>query len=188
MSLRHRRNLAGRLGLSLVEVMISLAISATLLTAIAAAFSASSSAIEANDNVFRASQAARVTMLHLLSEIRMGTIDPASTPTAMRLLTSGTASLKESGIASIPEDRTYRFDAAPNNRLVMVTNSITTDPDYTLTSNVDPAVSRFSYDTGTDASGAPIVERVNVTIAVKVGKTTVRLAGTASPRHYITSY
>ena len=71
-----------RHGLSLVEILISLAISASLLTAIAAAFSASASVIEKNDEVFRATQAARVTMLHLLTEIRQGTVGEMSTPTA----------------------------------------------------------------------------------------------------------
>ena len=49
--------------------MISLAISASLLTAIAAAFSASSQAIETNDQVFRAPQAARVTINQIITEV-----------------------------------------------------------------------------------------------------------------------
>ncbi len=57
-----------RKGLSLAEVMISLAISAMLLTAVAAAFTASSEAIEQNDQFFRASQAARVSMNQILTE------------------------------------------------------------------------------------------------------------------------
>jgi Tfp pilus assembly protein PilW len=48
-----------RLGLSLVEVMISTAISATLLLAAGGAFVASTKAIENNDRFFTASQAAR---------------------------------------------------------------------------------------------------------------------------------
>src|SRR5205085_1077278 len=59
-----------RKGLSLAEVMISLAISAMLLTAVAAAFTASSEAIEQNDEFFRASQAARVSMNQILTECR----------------------------------------------------------------------------------------------------------------------
>ena len=49
-----------RLGLSLAEVMISLAISSSLLVAVAAAFSSSSKAIENNDQFTRAAQAAQV--------------------------------------------------------------------------------------------------------------------------------
>ena len=167
-----------RRGMSLVEVMISLAISASLLTAIAAAFTASSKAIEVNDEVFRGTQAARVTMLHLLTEIRNGTIDPNSTAAAMRLITSGTG-----GVA--PDDRTYRFDATTGN-LLLITNMVTTDEDYPLARNIDLVNSTFVYDTGNGPNGAPIVERVIVKIAVKVGKNTIKLTGSASPRQYIT--
>src|SRR5213083_3082890 len=59
-----------RFGLSLVEVMISLAITSFLLVAVAAAYSASADAVEMNDRFFRATQAGRVTMNQLLTEIR----------------------------------------------------------------------------------------------------------------------
>jgi len=172
------KTLRRRRGMSLVEIMISLAISASLLTAIAAAFSASSKAIQVNDEVFRGTQAARVTMLHLLTEVRNGTIDPNSTSTAMRLITSGTG-----GVA--PDDRTYKFDTTTGH-LLLVTNLVTTDEDYPLARNIDLANSRFVFDTGTGPNGAPIVERVIVKIAVKVGANTINLTGSASPRQYIT--
>src|SRR3954470_14247930 len=57
-------------GLSIIEVMISLTISAFLLVAVAAAYSASADAVEMNDKFFRATQAGRVTMNQLLTEIR----------------------------------------------------------------------------------------------------------------------
>src|SRR4051812_7917059 len=59
-----------RRGLSIIEVMISLTISVFLLVAVAAAYSASSDAVEMNDKFFRATQAGRVTMNQLLTEIR----------------------------------------------------------------------------------------------------------------------
>src|SRR4051812_14624612 len=68
MSGRNNRQL--RLGLSMAELLISLAISAMLLTAVAAAYSASASAIEMNDQFFRASNSARVSMNKILSELR----------------------------------------------------------------------------------------------------------------------
>src|SRR5205085_1130645 len=59
-----------RRGLSIIEVMISLTISAFLLVAVAAAYSASADAVEMNDKFFRATQAGRVTMNQVLTEIR----------------------------------------------------------------------------------------------------------------------
>lgn len=171
-----------RRGMSLIEVMISLAISASLLTAIAGAFSASASAIEMNDQVFRATQAARVTMLHLLTEIRQGTVGETSTATDLKLITSGSGSV-------IGDNRTYRFTGAPDNKLLLITEDDTTDPDYPLASNVlatDLANdSRFDYELGTDASGQPLVLQVTVTIVTRVGKNSIRLSGTASPREFI---
>jgi len=59
-----------RRALSLLEVMISLAISSMLLTAIAAAFQSSSQVIQNNDQFFRATQSARVAINQILTEIR----------------------------------------------------------------------------------------------------------------------
>ena len=50
--------------------MISLVLTSMLLTAVAAAFSGASQAIEMNDNHFRCTQAARVSMDQILAEIR----------------------------------------------------------------------------------------------------------------------
>jgi hypothetical protein len=71
----------GRRGLSLVEAMISLAIAASLLSAVGAAFHASAMSIEANDRNARGTQAARVTLLNILSEVRIGIVDGDATKT-----------------------------------------------------------------------------------------------------------
>src|SRR5438046_9081461 len=57
-------------GLSIIEMMISLTISSFLLVAVAAAYNASANAVEMNDRFFRATQAGRVTMNQVLTEIR----------------------------------------------------------------------------------------------------------------------
>ncbi len=142
-----------RRGLSLAEVMISLAISAMLLTAVAAAFSASSEAIEINDQFFRASQAARVSMNQILTEIRRA--NAVQVP-------AGNSSL--SMITFDNKDRTYSYDAA-NKRLKLITNDVLTDPDYTLASNCTSTT--FDVDTFTDAGGI---------------KHVIRLTGSAAPR------
>jgi type II secretory pathway pseudopilin PulG len=157
-----------RLGLSLAEVMISLAISAMLLTAVAAAFSASSEAIEQNDTFFRASQAARVSMTQILTEIRRA--NAVQVPASNKSL---------SMITFDNHDRTYSYDSAAQ-KLKLITNDILTDPDYTLASNCTSAT--FDADTITDAGGIKHVVRVAVTVIVKVDRNAIRLTGSAAPR------
>ncbi len=157
-----------RRGLSLAEVMISLAISAMLLTAVAAAFTASSEAIEQNDTFFRASQAARVSMTQILTEIRRANaVQVPANNAALSMITYDN------------KDRTYSYDAAAQ-KLKLITNDILTDPDYTLASNCTSAT--FDVDTMTDSGGIKHVIRVAVTVIVKVDKNTIRLTGSAAPR------
>jgi type II secretory pathway pseudopilin PulG len=149
--------------LSLAEVMISLAISAMLLTAVAAAFSASSEAIEQNDEFFRASQAARVSMNQILTEVRRANPVDAVNSTATDLAMVG-----HDG-----NPRDYIFDAA-SKKLKLDTHT-PTKPQYTLASNCSNA--NFTYDI---VSGQ--VMRVSVTVIVQVGKNQIRLTGSAAPR------
>ena len=165
----HRNKLPRvRRGLSLAEVMISLAISAMLLTAVAAAFSASSEAIEQNDEFFRASQAARVSMNQILTEVRRGTVKtpPTSGPTDLSMTTYD------------GKDRDYVFDAA-SKKLQLVTSDPGA-PNYCLASNCTDA--NFAYDTYTDAGGVKHTIRVAVTVVVKIGRNQIRLTGSAAPR------
>src|SRR2546423_5490584 len=59
-----------RRGMGIIEVMISVSISASLLVAVAAAFKASSNAINRNDEFFRCTQAGRISLNQMLTEIR----------------------------------------------------------------------------------------------------------------------
>jgi len=157
-----------RPGLSLVEVMISLAIAALLLTGVAAAYSASASAIDMNDRFFRASQAARVSMHQLLTEIRRCQAVQVSSATQVDVITA------------TDQDRSYRFDSTTG-KLKLITNESTTDPDYTLASNVTSAT--FVADSEPDPNtGINRVVRVTITVTVKIGDNEVRLSGSAAPR------
>ena len=152
-----------RKGLSLAEVMISLAISAMLLTAVAAAFTASSEAIEQNDQFFRASQAARVSMNQILTEARRANpVDAvASTATDLAMV----------GHDGNPRDYVY---SAAEQKLKLDTHT-PGKPLYTLASNCTDA--SFAYD----KSGGQVI-RVSVTLVVKVGNNVIRLTGSAAPR------
>jgi type II secretory pathway pseudopilin PulG len=155
-----------RSAMGLVEVMISLAIAATLLTAAAAAFTASARAVEANDTFFRASQAARVSLNQILTEIRRSW----SVQVTANKIDMETHDLR---------DRSYIFDSTSSS-LKLITNDVTTDPDYTLCNNVTSHT--FTSDTVTDSNGITHTVRVSVTLTVKVGENSVRLSGSAAPR------
>src|SRR5439155_22638765 len=85
--LQHRPGPAARAGLGMVEAMISLAICASLLTAVSMAFRASGDAIDQNDQFFSATQGARVALSRILTQVRRGTPATDSTSNNLHLLT-----------------------------------------------------------------------------------------------------
>lgn len=156
-------------GFGIIEALISLSISAMLLTAIAAAFSASAGAIRSNDRFFQATQTARVGLNHLLTEIRRGAVDETWSAHEITLITGG----------DTPEERIYRY-LPDQKQLVMVLGA---DPDahpYVLAREVTDF--SFSVDMGTDYNNAPCVARVNINLTVRVGQSDIRLSGAAAPR------
>lgn len=161
------RNSPIRRGMSILEVLMSLAICAMLLTAVAAAFSSSAQVIDENDKFYRASQSARVTLNQLLTEIRRAHAVNVPSPYRIDLITWNN------------EDRSYVYSSTAQT-LTLVTNGVTTDPDYRLTSDV-PACT-FTADTRTDEGGIEHVVRVSVAITVQVGDNQIRLSGSAAPR------
>jgi prepilin-type N-terminal cleavage/methylation domain-containing protein len=146
-------------GLGLVEMLVSLAIAAALLTAVAAAYAAATSAIQNNDEFFRASQAARVTINQIMAEVRRcqtGLVDIES-------LEITTAS---------GEKRVYAFDTT-NQRISLSLPDQLGAPTYTLARNVD-AVQFF-----TDG------QTISMQVTIEVGKNQVTLSGSAMPRRTI---
>jgi type II secretory pathway pseudopilin PulG len=162
-----------RTGLSLVEVMISLGIAAMLLTASAAAFHASSAVVQNNDEFSRATQAARVSLHQILTQVRRGSVQLASGDHWITL-TMPPAAGEATG-----KNVTYRY-RPESQQLVLVTNYDATDPDYVLASNVSEML--FDVEPGTDYTSAPCVANVTVTIRVRVGDNDVFLSGAAAPR------
>lgn len=155
-----------RTGLSLIEIMISLAISSMLLTAVGAAYSASSSSIEANEQFFRASQGARVSLNQILAELRKcqtATIDETA-ETVM--------------VSRVPEDpsnpadfetRVYAYDADAQ-VLRMTTDKTTPASTFTLARQVE------SFNLETDGT------TMSITMIVRVGENTVTLSGASTWR------
>jgi type II secretory pathway pseudopilin PulG len=166
-----RQNLARRHAMGLVEAMISLSITSMLLVAVAAAFSASSAAISNNDRFFRASQAARVSMNQIQTAIRRCQACQIPSTSQIDLITFDS------------KNRSYMYSSG-DKKLKLVTNDITSDPDYTLASNVTSA--SFVADSEPDPNtGVSRVVRVTITLVVKVGNDEIRLSGSAVPRRAV---
>lgn len=148
-----------RRGLSLVEVLISLAITAMLLTAVSTAYVASAQAIEINDQFFRASQAARVSVTRISSELRKCRSGTLYGDDTLELITA-------SG-----EKHTYKHDAV--NKWLTLTLDLPVPRTHKLASNVEKA--EF-FSNG---------KSVTVNIVVAVGTNKVALNGSAIPRRAV---
>ena len=177
---------ASRRGLSIVEVMISLTISSFLLVAVAAAYNASASAVEMNDRFFRATQAGRVTMNQLLTEIRRADRVACSPTNDTIIVTRPSATATKDG-AYTECQRWFRYDAGTKKVTVQIYYekpdlSVYGGPVYSLASNVE-AATFGPPDTIPNPAGGPALEaRVPVTIEVKIGGNQVRLSGSSGPR------
>lgn len=146
-----------RSGLGMVEALISLSIVSMLLVAIAAAFDASSALVQNNDEFFRASQAARVSINQVMAEVRKcsaGVVDVSSLEVT-----------PPSG-----DRRVYSFDATNRQITLLILPANETSRLYTLARNVDSAT--FNTDGNS----------VSVTVTVKAGRNQVTLNGSAVPR------
>lgn len=149
------RRTRGR-GLGLVELIVSLTVAAMLLTAVGAAYSITTTAIEMNDQFFRASQAARVSINQIMSEVRRcqsGVVDDPSLE-----LTTQTG-----------EKRVYTYDSE-NDQLTMTLLDQPLSPTYVLARNVNSC----SFYTDGDT--------IAMRVSVMIGPNQVTLSGSAMPR------
>jgi prepilin-type N-terminal cleavage/methylation domain-containing protein len=172
---RSRSGSRARRGLSLPELMISMSITVMLLTATGAAFSASASAVEMNDRFFRASQAARVTVNQLLTEIRR--CDKVDVADAIMEVTRP---LEDRG--PMEARRRYEYDAV-NKRVTIqiIKTDETRGPLYTLASNV--AAAKFGEPEMVKGENeAWIVVRVPISLTTQIGSNEVMINGAAAPR------
>ena len=163
-----------RRGLSLTECMVSLLICSGLLSAVAAAFRTSFSAVELNDQFNRGTQSSRVAMNHLLAEVRRANSVQVS---ADRM----TLDVIRAEAVRLPDEvyRSYKFDPA-GRKLTVQTFFVgnTGGPLYTLATNVESA----EFGPAETAPSSTVVVRVPVRVEVRVDKSTIVLNGTASPR------
>ena len=146
-------------GMSMPELLVSLTISALVLTGAAVALVSASRAIEANDQFSRATQAGRVSLNQIMTEARRCQSGTVSDESLELTLYSG-------------EKRTYALDA-DNHRLTMTLQSVVPPKTVTLARNVSDA--RFATDGKT----------ISMLLVVKVGDNQISLNGSALPRRTV---
>ena len=164
-----------RRGLSLPELMISMSISVLLLVAVGTAFNASAQAVEMNDRFFRASQAARITVNQLLTEVRRS--DSVDVHATYVDVIRPTENLTTGEIY-----RRFAYDAANRRITVQIFKAGGVGGTvYTLASNVT-AATFGPAEMVRDANQAWVVVRVPISVTVAVGSNDVTLNGAAAQR------
>ena len=174
----NRRTRRARRGLSMIEAMIAMGISSMLLVAVSGAFTASAQAVETNDQFFRASQTSRVVLHQMLGEIRRADLvqcDPLDTSyfDVMR---------PAEDITPFEVYRRYKYDS--NTRQLTLTIYKAGDvvsARYVLANNVE-AAAFGPPQKGNNANNVLVVQRLPVTVSVKVGSNYISLNGAAGPR------
>jgi prepilin-type N-terminal cleavage/methylation domain-containing protein len=178
--LSRRRRTSRRRGLSLIELLISLTIAAALLVAVGVAYKASADAIGANDSFFRASQAGRVCMNQILTELRRADSVQVTATTIDVIRPAGNRSPNE-------VHRLFTYDAVNKRVTVQIfyTGVIAPSPVRTLVSNLGSGSGFGPAEMGPDYSGSTygnVAVRIPVTLVITAGKNFVVLSGAAAPR------
>jgi type II secretory pathway pseudopilin PulG len=158
---RRQRGLLRRCGLTLIDTMMSIAISSSLLVAVGAAFNSSSKAIQNNDQFTTAVQAARVSINQIMTEVRRCAQYP-SVSADHKTIDMMTYAL---------EHRIYTYLA--NNTLVITRE------------NVNPWVTNVIAANVTGCSFDDDGKTITMTVTIEVGSNQMVLTGSATPRRSV---
>ena len=172
-----RTSRRGARGLSIAEVLLSLAISAMLLVGVAAAYNASANAVDGNDRFFRATQAGRVTMTQLMNEIRKAE-SVVVAPTYDSIIITRRSDLR---VNTEEQSREFKYSSTARKITLKIyykkaDGTTYQSPDYSLASNVIEA--KF----GPAEKVGGVDARVPVTVVIQTGSSTVRLSDTTTVR------
>lgn len=151
------------IGFTVVECLISLAICAMLMTAVAVAFNASLVNFRENEEMFQSINSARQALTRMTTQLR--TADSVGT---------AAASHQCSFLTATGEDITYEFRAA-DNKLYLITNSDASE--YTLCDNVTAA--SFTRTLTTDGLNC---KSVLISLTVRCGSSERTLSAAAVVR------
>jgi prepilin-type N-terminal cleavage/methylation domain-containing protein len=161
-----------RRAFTLVELLLSLAISAMLLTAAATAYNSAGSVIDDNDRFFRATQQARVAMAQFVKEVRQAQKVLSVTSTQVHLINAA------------GNDRVWQYTAATPSlpgQIQIVDNTAGTT--HVAATSVNYA--SFNYKSGLIPNGTTWPVEVSFVVQVMLGTDQVVLSGGAAPRQEI---
>ena len=141
-------------GFTLVEILIALAITAMLLTAVAVAFNASVINYTENESIYKTVNSVRQALFRMTSQLRTATAaDPNAPSNECTLITAE------------GENLTYRYDSSAK-ILYLITNDDNSDGDYVLCEGVEAMT--FTKDVFVEDSVTK-VRSVQVAITVAAG-------------------
>ncbi len=153
-------------GFTIIEMLISLAILALLMSAVATAFYASAVNYRENEDIFRAVHTARQVLYRITMELRTATAvkhdDPAN---------------ECSMVTAEGSDITYRYNSG-DNTLYLITNDDATDADYVFCDNVTAMTFVRTFDTGDPT----VVKNVQINMTVAAGNVSQTVATAAVVR------
>lgn len=151
-------------GFTVVELLLALSIASILLAGVATAIHASFKNYQENEDMFKAINSARQALLRITSELRTAdAADPASPANECSLITAN------------GDDITYRYNNA-DNKLYLITNYDSTDPDYVLCENVTAMT--FTKQTFVEGPQTK-VRSVQISITVSHGNAERKISGAA---------
>lgn len=151
-------------GFTIVELLLALAIAAILLAAVAVAINASAVNYRANEDMFKVTNNARQALLRITNDVRTAdAADPTAPANECSLITAN------------GDDITYRYNNT-DNKLYLITNYDTSDPDYVLCDNVTALT--FTKQTFVDGSQTK-VRSVQVSITVESGNAQKKISAAA---------
>ena len=146
MTNKHKKFVAG---FTIIELLVTLAITALLLTAVAVAFNASAASYRENENIFKTVNSARQALVRMTSQIRTGLVDPNDlSPTSCKLLCADGSNI------------TYLYNST--DKKLYLHNNVT-GISYILCENVSAAT--FTKDSNT-----PTHDIKSVQISMTVGQ------------------
>lgn len=167
-------------GLGLAELMISLAICAMLLSAVAMAFHSTTQAVEINDRFFRASQTARVAMTQMTSAVRIS--DACQVGTAEQQSQNLITNAHNLDIITIDGRLlSYVFDPAARTLSMVRTNGDGTQSTHVLARDVASATFDGVIQPHPD-TGLRRLIKVSVRLVVEVENQQLLLNSSAMPR------
>jgi Tfp pilus assembly protein PilW len=173
-----RKQTRRRRGLSMIDAMVSLTITSTLLVAAGAAFTASASLVDNNFKFYQAEQAARISVSQMVTEIRRAQQVLCASSSATYFDVYRTAA----NLTANEQYRRFAYNSTTSQlTLTIYYSNGTNSGAYVLANNVTAATFGPPVS-GTNSQSTTAVQRLPVSITVSVSGNTVTLAGSAATR------